>query len=136
MIAEEKRDVIDLMRSNGMLKYGEFIPGDEFRELFGIETINTGTLEEFRAMEVAEMSCSGFIRDMLLDEGKYLKSEKNGYRILLPSENAQQVMAYMKHADNKLKRGLKLNKNTPSEHRIPSEDEVRMTMKKESKTRF
>ena len=95
-----------------------------------------GTYDEFKEMEIEEMACSGFLRDMLLDEGKYFKSEGKGYRILLPSENAQQVMTYMRHADSKLRRGLKLNKNTPSKFRISHDDEIRMTMKRESKVRF
>ena len=51
--------------------------------------------------------------------------------MLLPSENAAQVLSYMNSADNKLKRGLKLNKNTPTEYKITSNDEVRAIMKRE-----
>ncbi len=136
MTNEERRDKMSVLRSKGFLDYGSFISDKEFKSIFGIETIDSGTFEEFKAIEIEEMACSGFVRDMLLDEGKYFKSEGRGYRVLTASENAQQVLTYMKHADNKLKRGLKLNKNTPSKYKISHEEEVRMTMKKESKDRF
>ena len=47
----------------------------------------------------------------------------------MPSENATQVFSYMESADRKLKRAIKLNKNTPAEHKIPNRDEVRIFMK-------
>jgi len=127
----DKRSIIDTMKEARMLDHGSYISGDEFRNYFGIKMPVMGKHSDFKSAELEELTCSGFLRDLLLNEGKYLKSEKDSYRILLPSENKEQVLSYMSQADKKLKRGIKLNKNTPVEHKIQTQDEVRMIMKRD-----
>jgi hypothetical protein len=63
----------------------------------------------------------------------YLSAENGAYRILLPSENTYQIELYMRSADKKLSRALKLSRNTPKA-KGPDENSkltVRATMKRE-----
>ena len=129
---ENIREVVQEMRDLGLLEYGVHIPAKKFRSFFGLDYPKTATRAEYVALELEELSISGYIRDRLLNEGKYFKSGQDGYRVLLPSENAAQVLSYMSQADNKLKRGIKLNKNTPPSYKINNQDEVRMIMKREN----
>ena len=79
------------------------------------------------------MSCADEVRVYLLKKGRYFKQEGDGYRVLLPSENAEQVKRYMRTADQKLKRALLFDKNTPTDVRDDSHQmEVRLIMKRES----
>ena len=70
---------------------------------------------------------------LLLREGKYLAGDKDGYKILLPSENRAQVDAYMSQADRKLRRAQTLLRNTPSHTRKQADQtQARIMMKRES----
>lgn len=115
-----------------MLEYGSSITGKEFRSMCDIDEVEVGTKAEFDSMGLQELGYADYIRKNLLDEGKYFKQERDGYRILTPSENIGQVEAYMKAADGKLKRGIKLSQNTPVLQKSSNQDVVRMMMKKES----
>ena len=116
-----------------LLEYGSVIDAEIVRETFGIPEIEyPAEKKEIQGQELAELSAVGYIRDRLLNLGRYIKGERDKYRALLPSENAGQVLSYMDSADRKLKRGIKLNKNTPAEYKIPDKDEVRAIMKRES----
>ena len=126
------RDVFSILKEKGYLEFGSTISGKILRQLCDIKEVKKGTKEEFDRMALAELGYVSYIRNMLLNEGKYFKGERSGYRILLPSENSEQVLSYMNSADNKLKRGLKLNKNTPTKYKINSNTEVRAMMKRES----
>jgi hypothetical protein len=123
------KSVYEHLKAHDYLEYGSVIPLKLFRDLCGIENITTGSKEDFDRVALQELGYAGYIRNKLLNEGKYFKGEKDSYRVLLPSENAGQIMSFMTSADNKLKRGLKLNKNTPPDYRISPNDEVRAFMK-------
>ena len=123
----------NLLKEIGCFEYGTTTRTSTLLEAFEVEPIvYPASKASIQKYELEELTVTGFIRDKLLNEGKYLKGERDAYRVLLPSENAGQVMSYMNSADNKLKRALKLNKNTPIEHRINSNDEVRAIMKSEN----
>ncbi len=127
------KDAYAQLRELGLLEYGSHIKAELFRELFGIKEVEYPAMRrEIQEQELQELSAADYVRNKLLNEGKYLKGTKDGYRILLPSENAAQVLSYMASADRKLKRGLKLNNNTPETFRIDHQDEVRAIMKRES----
>lgn len=107
-----KHDILDSLTNSGLLDYGAVIPVDYFRDLCGIVVPESGTLEDFKAVQLEELSISDWIRGRLLNDGKYFKLCKDSYRVLLPSENAAQIAIYMSSADSKLKRALRLHKNT------------------------
>ena len=127
-----QKEVYEILKAHKFLEYGAHISGKQFRDICGIESIEIGTQNEFNRIALAELGYAGYIRNILLNEGKYFKGERDDYRVLLPSENAEQVLSYMNSADNKLKRGLKLNRNTPVKFKINSNDEVRAILKQES----
>jgi hypothetical protein len=79
-----------------------------------------------------ELNYASYIRNILLNQGKYFKGERDSYRVLLPSENQGQIMSLTNSASNKLKRAIKLNNNTPSEYKCSNNDNVRMIMQQES----
>ena len=132
----DKREILNALRDMGYLEYGAVISGSDFRDICDIKTIETGTRDDFTAMALEELNFAGYIRNALLNEGKYFKSERDSYRVLLPSENYSQVVSYMQSADQKLKRGLKLNKNTPVAFQANPQDQARIVMKKESIKRY
>ena len=128
-----KEQSFKLLDSVGAFEYGTTIKTETILNAFGVKQIvYPATKEDIQRYELSELTITGYIRDKLLNSGKYLKGERDSYRVLLPSENAGQVVSYMNSADNKLKRGLKLNNNTPSEYKITSNDEVRAIMKREN----
>ncbi len=129
----KNRDIYQIMKDRGSFEYGTIINGSELRHAFDIEgVVYPAMKKDIDRVELEELSAADYIRNRLLNEGKYFKQSRDSYRVLLPSENAAQVISYMNSADNKLKRGIKLNKNTPSEYKISSNDEVRAILKIES----
>ncbi len=125
-----KHDIYSILEEEGYFEYGATIEGQTLRESFDIEEVEYPALKrEIDKQQLEELSVTDYIRNKLLNEGKYFKQVRDHYRVLLPSENAAQVLSYMNSADNKLKRGLKLNKNTPSQYKINQNDEVRAIMK-------
>ena len=119
-----------MLEDMGKLEYGSTISLNLLYDIFGIEKVEyPATRAEMKRLELEELKVTGYIRDKLLNQGKYLKGEKDSYRVLLPSENAGQIISYMESADRKLKRALKLNRNTPPDYKISSNDEVRLFMK-------
>ena len=125
-----KDEAYKTLKDMGCFEYGETTPTEDIMEIFDIKPLTyPANKKEIQRYELEELTVTGYIRDKLLNEGKYFKGEKDSYRILLPSENAGQIMSLMTSADNKLKRGLKLNKNTPPDYRISPNDEVRAFMK-------
>ena len=117
----------------GLLEFGEHISGELVREILGLEYPEVATKKEFDKLALIELQAVDYVRNILLGHGKYLSGVGGDYRILLPSENLRQVEQYMGQADNKLKRALKLSRNSPKlDTRKPSNLDARITMKRES----
>jgi hypothetical protein len=101
----------------------------------GIVIPPLGTKAQFDALALREMAVIDYVRNILLGRGMYLAYSFGIYRILLPSENLQQVESYISAADNKLSRALKLSRNSPKEVDIASKNHqtsARIMMKRES----
>lgn len=129
----DNKEIIQRLRELGLTEYGSVIPGDKLRQMAGIEYPTTGTKAEFDALALDELSAVDYVRNCLLNEGKYLKAHRDDYRILSPAENNGQVEAYMRSADNKLRRAIKLSKNTPAMvDSQPNNHNARLMMKRES----
>lgn len=110
------REIMEALEGEGLLEYGSFIPGEKIRKLAGVSLPEFGAMEDFKSAALRELSITDYIRGQLIKKGRYLAAVKGDYRILLPSENENQVRAYMKSADNKLKRGIRLHDNTPKDY--------------------
>ena len=106
-------DVFIELDKKGLLEYGSFIPGELLRELAGIDIPKIGTMSDFKEASLKELGVSDYIRAQLIKKGKYLAAVKGNYKVLMPSENEEQVRSYMKSADSKLKRAIRLHDNTP-----------------------
>ena len=126
--------LLEWMRQCGLDEFGSVILGDQVRLVIGIEYPETGTRSSFNELALAELSAVDYVRNILLGEGKYLGQRGGDYRIFLPSENARQVHLYMDHADKKLKRALKLSRNTPTVDDVSPVDNTnaRILMKREA----
>lgn len=125
-----KPSLIEVLRGEGLLDYGAHIPGSLVRETLGISYPKTATKAVFDRLELAELSGMDAVKTCLLNEGKMLVAIKGDYRIPLPSENALFIEAYMRAAEQKLRRARKLLRNSPAEVRgWMSGLEVRLHMK-------
>ena len=125
-----KEESFKLLEAMGCFEYGATTKLSTIYKAFNIDEVEyPATRADIQTASLAELMATDYIRAKLLNRGKYLKGERDSYRVLLPSENAGQVLAYMKAADGKLKRGLKLNRNTPVQYKVNSQDEVRIMMK-------
>ncbi len=104
------------------LTYGSIIPASDIRELAGIIIPERGTFKEFQQAQLDELQFVSTVRDHLLNQGMYLKREGEQYRVLLPSENAQQVKRMNESASRKYKRALLLERLTPKESSEPKQN--------------
>lgn len=109
------KELYQAIIDNGMAEYGTHIPAEFVRNTIGLKMPDVATKQEFDKIALLELAAIDYVRNIMLNQGKYIKGENGGYRILLPSENAQQVENYMSSADQKLRRAIKLAKNTPKE---------------------
>lgn len=126
------RCLLDYMRSKGLDGYGTVISAIDVRAVVGIEYPETASLKEYQSLGLLELGAVGYVRNILLDEGKYLCQVKDNYRVLLPSENASQVDAYMRQADNKLRRARRLSASSPPVEFENSNVNARLHMKLQS----
>lgn len=129
---QSKTNVVDWFREQGFAEYGSVVLRTELLEFVGIEIPKYGTKKDFDKAALAEIEVVQYLRNILLREGKYLKQDGDFYRVLLPSQNAQQVESYMRTADKKLKRATLLLRNTPVEHQPVDDTNVRLYMKQDS----
>jgi len=125
----EKREVFQGLRDLKLLEYGATIEVKEFRDFFNISYPETAKKREFDTLALEELGCADFIRNALLNEGKYFKMSGGFYRVLLPSENMHQVELMMKSSDKRLKRAIKLSENTPVEFKEVSNKEMLAKLK-------
>lgn len=133
MTNNEMRGIMEEMRAAGWFEFGAVVDEEDYRRHLGIKYPETGTKKDFDTVALQELGAIDFIRSQLLNEGKYLKHSGGSYRVLLPSENITQMEAYMKSADNKLKRAIKLGRNSPKEGREEIDHcTVRAIMKQKS----
>lgn len=133
---ETHRDLYDYLKTEGLLEYGSVITSEIVHSVLGIEVPNVGTKAQFDRIALIELAAIDYVRNMLLNSGKYLTGTPSGYRILLPSENAAQVEQYISSADKKLNRALKLCRNTPrAAGEMPDQIEARILMKQSSAPR-
>lgn len=128
------KELLQELKSRGLLDYGSHIPGEVVRDFLGIEYPEVGTKKEFDEIALLELSAIDYVRGVILNEGKYITSQNGDYRVLLPSENKQQIERYMASADRKLRRAGKLSRNTPlSKYERKTDDtQARIMLKRES----
>lgn len=128
-MSNQGKDLLSFIRTANLDEYGAVIPVEMVHTIIGIEFPETGTQKEYSSLQLQELAAVDYVRNTLLNEGKYLKLDGMAYRILLPSENAGQIALYMQSAEKKLKRALKLNKNTPAENRVNDNTSARAMLK-------
>lgn len=132
-MSKKGKDLLDWFRENRYDAYGAVIPRSEVFAVIGLEIPEYGTRRDFERAATDELEAMKPVRDTLLKEGKYVKKDGDFYRVLLPSQNAEQIRSYMEVADRKLKRAMTLSKATPGEHKdMHDTTDTRLRMKRES----
>jgi hypothetical protein len=111
-VSEERKSLYEALADQGMLEYGCFIPGEFVRGHLELEMPELGTRSQFNAIALQEMSAVDGVREILLNQGKYVAGCGSGYRILTPGENKDQVDRYLAHAQNKIRRARKLERTS------------------------
>ena len=128
-----KIELLALLKSMNLLEYGSVIHGSLVRETLGLVYPEVAHKEEFDRLALFELSAIDYVRNHLLNQGKYLAQQKGDYMILLPSQNAKQTENYMRNADNKLRKAIKLSRNTPKgDYPSPDASTVKAMLKRES----
>lgn len=129
-------ELLQAMREAGLTDYGSVIPASDIRKMLNLTMPRFGSKQEFDRVALVELAAIGYVRNHLLDEGKYIAAEGDSYRILLPSENAKQVEAYLEASNRKRRRGLRLLKSTPpGTAEFPSQLESRLSMRDSERRR-
>ena len=128
------KDLLNALKQKDLLEYGSVITGELVREILNIEYPECGTREVFEGIALQELGAVDYVRNALLNEGKYLASNRGDYRILLPSENKRQIEAYTAQADRKIRRALKLSRHTPvsADKSVNDQQYARLVMKQEA----
>ena len=123
-------DLLHALREAGLTEFGSVIEGDFVRSALNLTMPDVGTREDFNRVALAELAAIGYVRHHLLNEGKYITAERDKYRILLPSENAQQAEAYLEASNRKRRKGLRLLRSTlPGTATFPAQLESRLAMR-------
>jgi hypothetical protein len=126
------KHLLQVLRERGLVEYGQTFTGDFVRDILGLQMPEVASKQTFDRIALTELAAVDYCRNVLLGEGKYLGQDGGGYRILLPSENAAQVERYVRNADGKLKRALKLSRNSPPLDTGPFDSQAaRIMMKRE-----
>lgn len=129
-MSDAKRDLLAALQAAGLLEWGAVIPRQFVHEALGLEFPEVGTKAVFDKLTLVELSAIDYVREVLLNQGKYIAGTPSGYRVLLPSENQDQINLYMAAADRKLKRAMKLNRSTPAQvGSSPDQTEARILLK-------
>lgn len=129
-------ELLQTLREAGLTEYGSVIPASDIRKMLNLTMPRVGSKQDFDRVALAELAAIGYVRNHLLDEGKYITADGDSYRILLPSENAKQVEAYLEASNRKRRKGLRLLKSTPpGTAEFPSQLESRLSMRDSERRR-
>ena len=126
------KDLFGFLLGEGHLVYGGAFPAESVHRELDIVIPEVGTKAMFAALALIELAAVGYVKEQLLKQGMYLKKDGESYRILLASENADQIRNYQASADRKLLRALKLSKNSPDRTVEHDKKEVRLVMQRAS----
>lgn len=133
MSNESYKDLFGQLESSGLFEFGRVINGSFVREILGLKMPEIAPKKVYDQIALTELGAIDYCKNILLGRGMYIARQGDNYRILLPSENKEQIDSYMRSADRKLRRALKLSKSTPVEHRDRLDNtNARILMKRES----
>ena len=76
------RDFLQYLIDEGLTEYGAVIPKQMVYDLLGVEVPATGTQRQFNEIALTELAAIDYVRNFLLNEGKYLAGTTTGYRVL------------------------------------------------------
>ena len=123
----------ETLEAQGYIEFGARVPGDLVRGLLNITYPESAPKKVYDSLALQELAAIDYIRNILLGKGMYLTGDGPDYRILTPAENVNQVENYMASSDKKLRRALKLSRNTPRcESFKPDQTQARIVMKRET----
>lgn len=106
----------ETLHDSGELEYGSTVKRARVLEIMGIEEVKFGTQKDFQAQELAELKGVGYIRSILINQGKWIIRKSDTYRVLQPSENEGQIESFARSGNNAYNKAMKLSKSTPPEY--------------------
>lgn len=120
-MSEEKslpQTLYETLRNTAELEYGATFSRARVLSIMGIEDIEFGTQKEFQEQELAELSGIGYVRNILINEGKWIVRKGNTYRVLQPSENGSQIDSFMRSGSSAYLKASKLAKSTEPKYLV------------------
>lgn len=120
-MSEEKtiiETLYETLRDNAELEYGATFSRTRVLSIMGIEAVEYGTQKEFQEQELAELSGIGYVRNILINHGKWIIRKGETYRVLQPSENGSQIDAFMRSGSNAYLKASKLAKSTEPKYLV------------------
>lgn len=114
--AENCKTLYDTLDSLGCFEYGGTFTREEVIGLLRVKYIKKGTRADFQTMDLAELAGVGYIRNVLINQGKWIKLTGDHYRVLTPSENADQIESFLSRGRRAFNKANKLAKSTPPEY--------------------
>lgn len=107
------KDFLEFLKDGELLEYGSVIPVTLVHKALNIRMSTVMNIKKYEVLKLQEVAAIDYIRVHLLDEGKVLTKKGDRYVIPMPSENRTYVERYIRSADKKLRRSIKLSMNTP-----------------------
>lgn len=114
-MCDKSSDLFDHLELMGCLSYGGTFTRSMVLDAMDVEIILEGTREDFQEMDLAELEAVGYIRNVLINQGKWVVRKGETYRVLMPSENEGQIRAFSQRGDRAYLKATKLAKSTPPE---------------------
>ena len=121
---KQLKSKIENLMNDGVFDFGSIIPNDIITSSFELNKLteaeyNSMTLKHIRKRiesdTLVELNVIGMIRNILLNEGRYITKIKENYRVCLPSENYDIAEKYFNEGNRKFNKARRLLKNSRSE---------------------
>lgn len=122
-------EITNTLLAAGTFDYGAIMQPVELLNHYGIdlqadEDMAGWSVSDIRKQitrnALTELALVDKIRDILIDEGRYIGKTKGVYRVYLPSENEQVSSNYLRSASRKTSKASRLRQATPVEARESS----------------
>ena len=112
------QNLYDVLHDNAELEYGATFSRKRVLSIMGIESVEIGTQKDFQEQELAELAGVGHIRNILINQGKWIVRKGNTYRVLHPSENGSQIDSFMRSGSSAYLKASKLAKSTEPKYMV------------------
>jgi hypothetical protein len=121
-----------ILREQDRTHYGDRFPISLVHSALGILVPKVGSRRDFERIALIELAAIDYVKNRLVDEGKWLTRQGSEYYIPLPSENAHFIDNMLASAQRKLKRARRLRSNTQAEEATTDQTASKILMIEDS----